>query len=257
MAVKSLNELFEHELKDIYYAEHRLVEALAELADETKDREIKRAYTLHRKETQGQIKRLQKVFRMFGKVPEVEKCPGIEGLLKEKQQFTKKEKPSQEILDYYNLGAACKAERYEITAYESLIQMAQQLGMDDAAALLAETLEEEHNALETAQQFAQQCDLGSMMSESEEDDETSGASKTSSNGSSAKKAAGRKGAARKAASSRKSAAGTSSGKTASKKPASRNGSRTAGTAAMDGMSTTRTGQSGPAADGDTDGDTQA
>jgi ferritin-like metal-binding protein YciE len=228
MAVKTLNELFEHELKDIYYAEHRLVEALAELAEETKNREIKRAYTSHRKETQGQIKRLEKVFKMFGKVPEVEKCPGIEGLLKEKQQFAKKEKPSQEILDYFNLGAASKTERYEITAYESLIEIAQQLGMADAVELLSQTLQEEEGALEKVQALAQQCDLSAMVEPMEE--ETGGRS-ASGKGSSGKSGASRKGSARKGSASRGSSSGSkTSSKAASKKAAPRSGARRSGAA---------------------------
>jgi ferritin-like metal-binding protein YciE len=231
MSIKTLDELFEHELKDIYYAEHRLVEALTELAGETKDREIKRAYTSHKKETQGQIKRLQKVFRLFGKVPEVEKCPGIEGLLKEKHQFTKKEKPTQEILDFFNLGAAAKTERYEITAYESLIEMAQQLGMAEGVELLAQNLQEEETALETVKALAGACDLAAMMATDEEEGEEkpSGSSKAS------------------GASKKSGAAAKKSSKAPVKKPARKGDARaTAG----ESSASRSTVQSGPAADTD-------
>jgi ferritin-like metal-binding protein YciE len=256
MAVKTLDELFEHELKDIYYAEHRLVEALTELASETKVREIKQAYTSHKKETQGQIKRLQKVFKMFGVVPEVEKCPGIEGLLKEKHNFTKKEKPSQEILDYFNLCAAQKAERYEITAYESLIEIAQQLGMDDAVELLAETLQEEEAALEKAQTLAQQCDMSSMMSE--EDEEEGSTSRSSSKRSSSKRSSSKRTASKKksskkssshsshGAATKKTARNTSSKKAAPRSGARRTGSRAA-TGSKAGSAANTAGASGPAA----------
>jgi ferritin-like metal-binding protein YciE len=239
MSVKTLDELFEHELKDIFYAEHRLVEALAELASETKNREIKQAYTSHKKETQGQIKRLQKVFRLFGKVPEVEKCPGIEGLLKEKHQFTKKEKPSQEILDFFNLGAASKAERYEITAYESLIEIAQQLGMSEAVELLAETLQEEEAALEKVQMLAQQYDMSSMMS-SEEGEEEKETSRASSNGRASSKQSTKKGSSRKST-ARKSSTGSS------KKAAPRSGARRSGSTTKANASTS----SGPGNDSET------
>ncbi len=169
MAVKNLSELFEHEMKDIYYAEHRLVEALEQLASETKHREAKKAYTSHKRETQGQIKRLQKVFKLSGKVPEPERCPGIEGLLKEKQNFTKKEKPSQDMLDYFNLGAAAKAERYEISAYEGLIQIAQQLGMDQAVELLAQNLQEEHATLDKLHELSKAFDTTLLMPQQNDD----------------------------------------------------------------------------------------
>jgi ferritin-like metal-binding protein YciE len=220
MAIKTLSELFEHELKDIYYAEHRLVEALTELAGETKHREIKRAYTTHKKETQGQIKRLKQVFRLIGDVPEAEKCPGIEGLLKEKQNFTKKEKPSQEILDYYNLGAASKAERYEITAYEGLIEIARQLGMDQAVELLGANLQEEQATLDTLKILSQDYDTGALLAKEEEEGSSEkspakgSAAKSGKSGSAAKggsksapasKGATKSGAASKGASGSKSA----------------------------------------------------
>jgi len=204
MAVKNLKDLFEHELKDIYYAEHRLMEALEELASEAKDRGIKRAYTSHRRETQGQIRRLQKVFREFGEAPEPEKCPGIEGLLKEKQNFTKKERPSPEILEYYNLGAASKTERYEITAYESLIKIGTQLGMNKAVELLQQNLQEEQAALETLKSFAEQYDAVSLMEFEEAGDGKSSASGASGRASTARtlRNSASRGAARKASAKR-------------------------------------------------------
>jgi len=105
MSITTLSELFDHELKDIYYAEHQLVEALQTLADESCDGQIKKAFQTHRKETQGHIKRLEQVFKSLGEKPTRETCPGIDGLLKEKKAFAK-EKPSEAILDFYNLGAA-------------------------------------------------------------------------------------------------------------------------------------------------------
>ena len=103
------------------------MEALQTLADESSDGEIKKAFQSHRKETQGHIKRLDQVFKSLGEKPTPETCPGIDGLLKEKKAFAK-EKPSDEILDFYNLGAAQKTERYEITAYETSSEMAGALG---------------------------------------------------------------------------------------------------------------------------------
>ena len=102
--------------------------ALEEMASESSDREIRKGFAQHRKETQAQIKRLEKVYKSLGQKPESGSCPGIEGLIKEKKAF-KREKPSDELLEFYNIGAAQKVERYEITAYEGLIDMAEKLGM--------------------------------------------------------------------------------------------------------------------------------
>ena len=78
----------------------------------------------------------------MGQKPEAETCAGMEGLIKEKKLFMR-EKPSEELLEFYNIGAAQKVERYEITAYESLIDMAEKLGMSDAVELLEQNLQEE------------------------------------------------------------------------------------------------------------------
>ncbi len=120
------------------------------MAGESSDRDIRKAFTQHRKETQGQIKRLEKIFKTMGQKPEAETCPGIEGLIKEKKVFMR-EKPSEELLEFYNIGAAQKTERYEITAYENLIDMADKLGMVDAVELLEQTLQEEEADAQQAQ----------------------------------------------------------------------------------------------------------
>src|SRR5437762_5413313 len=122
MAMSTIEELFEHELKDMYGAETSLLDALEQMAGESSDREIKKAFTQHRRETQGQIKRLEKIFKTLGQKPEAETCPGIEGLIKEKKAFAR-ERPTPQLLEFFNIGAGQKAERYEITAYENLIDM--------------------------------------------------------------------------------------------------------------------------------------
>jgi ferritin-like metal-binding protein YciE len=167
MSMKTLNDLFDHELKDLYYAEHQLVEALQTLADESSDDQIKKAFQSHRKETQGHIKRLDQVFKSLGEKPERETCPGIDGLLKEKKAFAK-EKPVDEILDFYNLGAAQKTERYEITAYESLIFMAEALDQVDIVTLLEANLQEEEAALQTLKTLMAKVDTDALIADAEE-----------------------------------------------------------------------------------------
>ena len=158
MAMQTIEELFEHELKDIYAAEHSLLDALEQMASESTDRDIKKGFTQHRKETQAQIKRLDKIYRSLGQKPEVGTCPGIEGLIKEKKAFMR-ERPSGELLEFYNVGAGQKVERYEITAYESLIDMAEKLGMTDAVELLEQTLQEEEMALNKLKTIASEFDV--------------------------------------------------------------------------------------------------
>jgi ferritin-like metal-binding protein YciE len=89
----------------------------------------------------------------MGQKPEAETCPGIEGLIKEKKTFMR-EKPSDELVEFFNIGAGQKVERYEITSYESLIDMADKLGMTDAVQLLEETLQEEEAALNKLKMIA-------------------------------------------------------------------------------------------------------
>lgn len=167
MAMQTIEELFEHELQDIYSAEQSLLDALEQMANESSDRDIRKGFTQHRKETQGQIKRLERIYRTLGRKPESSSCPGIEGLIKEKKAFMR-EKPSDELLEFYNLGAAQKVERYEITAYEGLIDMAEKLGMADAVDLLEQNLQEEEMALNKLKAIASEFDVEEEEEEEEE-----------------------------------------------------------------------------------------
>ena len=170
MAMQTIEELFEHELKDIYAAEQSLLEALEQMASESSDREIKKGFAQHRKETQAQIKRLDKVYKTLGQKPESGTCPGMEGLIKEKKLFMR-EKPSDELLEFYNIGAAQKVERYEITAYESLIDMAEKLGMSDVVELLEQNLQEEEMTLNRLKAIASEFDVAEEADEEEEEEE--------------------------------------------------------------------------------------
>ncbi|HWE60358.1 MAG TPA: DUF892 family protein [Chloroflexota bacterium] len=149
----TIQELFEHELEDIYYAEHKLVTALDEMATESTEAGVKRAFAEHKVQTEEHIRRLDQVFAALGKKPEGSKCDGIEGLIKEKKSFSR-EKPAPQVLDLFNLGAGIKSERYEISAYEGLISMASALGLRDAQPLLNANLREEEHALSTVQSLA-------------------------------------------------------------------------------------------------------
>ena len=170
MAMETINELFEHELNDMLNGETQLLDALQESAGESTNREIKKAFLLHRKETQGQIKRLRQVFKIIGSRPEEETCRGIEGLIREKKAFTR-ERPSAELLDFFSVGAAQKVERYEISSYEGLIEMARKLGFPDAAELLEENLQEEEATLNKLKALESDYDTDALMAMEEEEEE--------------------------------------------------------------------------------------
>jgi ferritin-like metal-binding protein YciE len=147
-SMDNLRQLFEHDLKDIYYAEHALIKALDEMQGESTSAEVRQAFASHKMQTEGHVKRLDQVFGELGEKAEAEVCPGIEGLIKEKKEFSK-EKPTKQILDVFNLAAGAKAERYEISAYEGLIGMAGKLGLKESTGLLRANLQEEEHALST------------------------------------------------------------------------------------------------------------
>jgi ferritin-like metal-binding protein YciE len=155
--MNTFDDLFEHELEDIYYAEHQLLDVLEELAEQTEHEQASTAFREHREETERHVRRLEEVFEMIGEPPEEEECEGINGLIQEHDEFLE-EDPSQDVLDHFNLGAAQKTEHYEIAAYGSLAHLANQLGMDEAAELLGENLDEEKAMLEHLKSLTEEYD---------------------------------------------------------------------------------------------------
>ncbi|SDR37968.1 DUF892 family protein [Natronobacterium texcoconense] len=164
MSVDTIQDLFEHGLEDIYHAEHQLLDALADLEENTEREEIASAFAEHREETQEQIDRLEEVFEMFGEPPEKEECEGIEGLIEEYEEFTGMD-PDQEVLDYHNMAAAEKTEHYEIAAYGNLLPLADQLDMGEAADLLEENLREEQDALEKLKGLTEEFEMDAIPAE--------------------------------------------------------------------------------------------
>ena len=146
-AVTSPEQLFEHELQDIYYAEKTLTRVLPKLAEEASDRELSRAFTSHLKETEKQVTNLEKVFEQLGMSPEAHPCAGIEGIKKEHDDFMKENDPSAEMLDAFLTGAASRTEHYEIAAYTGLVGQARALKEREAVTLLQANLKQEKDAL--------------------------------------------------------------------------------------------------------------
>jgi ferritin-like metal-binding protein YciE len=141
-------DLFVHELGDILYAERTLVKTLPKLATEATDSQLTAAFEEHLSETKGHVENVEAAFEAIGERPKAEKCPGIEGLKTEHDEFVSDEDPSPDVLDLFLTGAAARTEHYEIAAYTGLITMAEALGEDKAATLLTTNLKQEQAALE-------------------------------------------------------------------------------------------------------------
>jgi ferritin-like metal-binding protein YciE len=141
-------ELFMHELGDILYAERVLLKALPRLEKEASDPELAGSFKAHRTETEQHVTNLEKAFAELGEKAKAEKCPGIDGITEEHDQFVKEQSPSPEVLDAFLTGAGARAEHYEIAAYEGLISSAQAMGEDKVAKLLSENLAQEKDALQ-------------------------------------------------------------------------------------------------------------
>lgn len=142
MADKTLNNLFEDTLKDIYYAERKILTALPKMAKAANSSELKAAFEKHRDETEGQVERLEQVFGVIGQKPKGKTCPAINGILEEGTEMMK-EYAGSPAIDAALISAAQAVEHYEITRYGTLKRWAQNLGFDDAVELLDETLQEE------------------------------------------------------------------------------------------------------------------
>ena len=164
------HELFIHELNDILDAEHQLVEALGENIEDSSRPELKKAFEQHRKETEGQVERLEQCFELLDEQAEETECHGIRGLIQEKEAFTEEE-PSEDLIDVFNCGAAIKVESYEICAYESLIDMAREMKHNKVAQLLSQNLKEERNTLKKMQTLSAKIKPKQMMAEEEEAEE--------------------------------------------------------------------------------------
>jgi ferritin-like metal-binding protein YciE len=149
-------ELFEHELRDIYDAEHKLVRALRTMAKKVPDKALSEALVEHRRVTQGQVKRLEEVFRLLDRKPRREPCRGINGLINEFTKFANQEESSEEILNAFAISAGLKVEQYEIAAYQTLLRLASQLDLHEELALLAENLSEEIEAAHQLEALAEQ-----------------------------------------------------------------------------------------------------
>jgi len=139
---KTFDDLFLDTLKDIYYAERKILRALPKMARAAQSEELKAAFQQHKEETEGQIERLQQVFEVLGKRAQGKTCPAIEGIIEEGEEIMEEFK-GMPALDAGLISAAQAVEHYEITRYGTLKRWAEVLGLKEAVQLLDETLQEE------------------------------------------------------------------------------------------------------------------
>jgi len=143
--IKTLDDLFVHQLRDIYYAEKQIVQALPEMIEKAKDPGLKQGFEAHLGETKNHVKRLEQVFKMHGVEAKGVECPAIDGIIEEADEIAG-EVDDTKVLDAALIAAAQAVEHYEITRYGTLIAWAKQLGRQDCASVLEETLKEEKDA---------------------------------------------------------------------------------------------------------------
>ncbi len=139
---KNLEELFLETLKDIYFAEKQILRALPKMAKEAELPELKQAFETHREQTEGHVERLNEVFEQLGRPARGKTCDAILGIIDEAKEIMEEFKGA-EALDAGLASSAQAVEHYEIARYGTLKTWARQLGLDEAAKLLDETLQEE------------------------------------------------------------------------------------------------------------------
>ena len=140
--IETIEELFLHNLQDIYYAEHQIEKALPDMVAKASDAELKKGFRTHLKQTKGQIKRLDRVFKLIKSVPQGTKCPAIDGIIEEANDIAG-EVADKMVLNAALIGAAQSVEHYEIARYGTLVAWAKLLGRNNVAKLLAMNLKEE------------------------------------------------------------------------------------------------------------------
>jgi ferritin-like metal-binding protein YciE len=150
---KSLHDLLEEEIKDLYSAEKQLLRALPKMAKGATDESLKQALKQHLDETKEQANRLEKVAQLLETKPTGKKCMGMEGVIKEGAEALEEE-GDDAVLDLGIIGAGSRVEHYEMAGYLTAITLAKRLGASEVASLLTESLNEELNAEKTLRKIA-------------------------------------------------------------------------------------------------------
>jgi len=143
--IKTLNDLFVHQLKDVYYAEKRIVGALPDMVAKATNPQLKQGFQQHLEETKNHVRRVEQVFKMHGVEVDSVKCPAIDGIIQEADEVAG-EVADKQVLDAALIAAAQAVEHYEMTRYGTLIAWAKQLNRPDCARVLQQNLDEEKAA---------------------------------------------------------------------------------------------------------------
>ncbi len=154
MPLSTLEDAFQHELKDLLSAEKQLVAALPKMAKAAEDEELRELFAEHLEQTKEQVRRLEQVFEQLGKTARSSKCEAMAGIVEEGKSLME-EDAEPAVMDAMLVGAAQKAEHYEIASYGTVCAWAEQLGMRDALRLLQQTLQEEKETDEKLTRFAE------------------------------------------------------------------------------------------------------
>jgi len=145
MELSNLQDLLVENLKDLYSAETQILKALPKVAKKVENEQLRDALTMHVKETEGQVKRLEQILSRMGEKPGGKKCHGMEGLIEEAKEMME-EDADPDVLDAGLIVDCQKVEHYEIAGYGSAVTFAKLLGDNESARLLAMTLDEEERA---------------------------------------------------------------------------------------------------------------
>jgi ferritin-like metal-binding protein YciE len=140
--IKNMDDLFVHQLRDIYYAEKQITKALPKMIEQASDPQLKQGFQTHLRETENHVKRLDQAFELLGKKASGVDCPAIDGIVEEAEEVAG-EVENKSVLDAALIAAAQAVEHYEMTRYGTLIAWAKQLGHSNVVSLLNQTLEEE------------------------------------------------------------------------------------------------------------------
>ena len=146
MPIKTMEEMFKHELGDIYDAEHQFLQGQRDMLEKTADPTLKEMITNHIEETEGQIATLEQVFAAIGEEPKREPCAGARGLVGEAKKMLEETTGAPKVRDVAIASYAQKVEHYEICAYTGLIESADRMGQREVVSLLQKNLEQEESA---------------------------------------------------------------------------------------------------------------
>lgn len=143
--IETMEDLFHHQLRDVYYAEKQILKALPKMVDKASSDALRNVFEQHLQETKGQVQRLDRVFSLLGLEAKGVNCPAIDGIIKEADEVSG-EVDDKQVLDAALIAAAQAVEHYEIARYGTLVAWARELGRSDCADLFEETLREEKAA---------------------------------------------------------------------------------------------------------------